>query len=86
MKEKTGNPEFEYEISCDQMCGESHFSMKGIIKVVTQQEFDLWLARQKTNYAQVQAAENPAPAGTTADTTQAAGKTAVAVPVKTTSN
>lgn len=85
MKEKTGNPQFEYEISCDQMCGESHFSMKGIIKVVTQQEFDLWLARQKTNYAQVQAAENPAPAGNTADTT-AAGKTAVAAPVKTASN
>lgn len=85
MKEKTGNPEFEYEISCDQMCGESHFSMKGIIKVVTQQEFDLWLAKQKPNYVQVQQGGD-APANTTADSAQAAGKTAMATPVKSTSN
>jgi cytochrome c oxidase subunit II len=87
MKEKTGNPEFEYEISCDQMCGESHFSMKGIIKVVTQQEYDLWLAKQKTNYAQVQQeGGNTAPAGTTADSTTAAAKTATLAPIKSASN
>jgi len=53
MKKKTGNPDFEYEISCDQMCGKGHFSMKGTINVVTQSEFILWRAKQKTNYAQV---------------------------------
>jgi len=53
MKKKTGNPDFEYEISCDQMCGKGHFSMKGTINVVTQSEFILWRARQKANYAQV---------------------------------
>ncbi len=51
MKEKTNNPDFEYEISCDQMCGKGHYSMKGIIKVVSKEEFDMWLAKQKTNYA-----------------------------------
>jgi len=50
MKERTGNPEFIYEISCDQMCGNGHYSMKGIIEVVTQEEFDLWMAKQKPNY------------------------------------
>ncbi|MEX6689042.1 cytochrome c oxidase subunit II [Danxiaibacter flavus] len=50
MKEKTGNPNFQYEISCDQMCGNGHYSMKGIIEVVTQAEFDLWMAKQKPNY------------------------------------
>lgn len=50
MKEKTGNPNFVYEISCDQMCGNSHYSMKGIIEVVTQPEYDAWLAKQKPNY------------------------------------
>ena len=49
----TGNPDFEYEISCDQMCGKGHYSMKGIIKVVTQEEFILWRAKQKPNYALV---------------------------------
>ncbi len=51
MKKKTGNPEFEYEISCDQMCGKGHFSMRGIVKVVTPEEFILWRAKQKSNYA-----------------------------------
>ncbi len=50
MKERTGNPEFAYEISCDQMCGNGHYSMKGIIEVVSQEEFDMWIAKQKPNY------------------------------------
>jgi cytochrome c oxidase subunit 2 len=50
MKERTGNPDFVYEISCDQMCGNGHYSMKGIIEVVTQEEFDMWMAKQKPNY------------------------------------
>jgi cytochrome c oxidase subunit 2 len=50
MKEKTGNPDFEYEISCDQMCGKGHYSMKGIVKVVEPAEYLLWLAKQKSNY------------------------------------
>jgi cytochrome c oxidase subunit 2 len=50
MKEKMHNPDYDYEISCDQMCGNGHYSMKGIIKVVTQEEFDVWMAQQKPNY------------------------------------
>jgi cytochrome c oxidase subunit 2 len=50
MKKKTGNPDFQYEISCDQMCGNGHYSMKGVIEVVTQEEYDLWMAKQKPNY------------------------------------
>ena len=41
MKKRTGNPDFTYEISCDQMCGNGHFSMKGIVEVVEQEEYDL---------------------------------------------
>lgn len=50
MKEKTGNPNFQYEISCDQMCGNGHYSMKGIVEVVTQEEYDAWMAKQKPYY------------------------------------
>ncbi len=50
MKKVTGNPRFEYEISCDQMCGNGHYSMKGIVKVVTKEEFIMWKAKQKPNY------------------------------------
>jgi cytochrome c oxidase subunit 2 len=61
MKKKTNNPDFEYEISCDQMCGRGHYTMKGIVKVVTPAEFILWKAKQKSNYALAfPAAELPA--------------------------
>ncbi len=53
MKERTNNPNFQYEISCDQMCGNGHYSMKGVIEVVTQQEFDTWMAKQKPKYNSV---------------------------------
>ncbi len=50
MKEKTGNPDFVYEISCDQMCGKGHWSMRGTIVVETQEEFDAWIASKKPQY------------------------------------
>jgi len=50
MKKTTGNPNFQYEISCDQMCGNGHYSMKGVIEVVTQEEYDMWMAKQKPYY------------------------------------
>lgn len=51
MKEETGNPDFVYEISCDQMCGEGHWSMRGEIIVETQAEYDQWMAGKKPQYA-----------------------------------
>ena len=53
MKERTKNPNFQYEISCDQMCGNGHYSMKGTIEVVTQAEFNAWEAKQKPKYLTV---------------------------------
>ncbi len=60
MKKMTGNPDFEYEISCDQMCGRGHFSMRGVIQVVSKEEFVLWRAKQVSNYAQVMKDKLPA--------------------------
>lgn len=51
MKEKTGNPEFVYEISCDQMCGKGHYSMRGTVIVQTPAEFKEWLDKQPAYYA-----------------------------------
>ncbi|MFM2326841.1 MAG: hypothetical protein RIR31_1043 [Bacteroidota bacterium] len=50
MKAKTGNPNFTYEIACDQMCGKGHFSMRGIIIVESEAEYRKWLATQKAEY------------------------------------
>ena len=53
MKKKLNNPDFEYEISCDQMCGKGHFTMRGIVKVVSHDELILWKAKQKPNFVLV---------------------------------
>lgn len=50
MREETGDPEFVYELSCDQMCGRGHFSMRGTIVVESQEEFDRWMASKKPQY------------------------------------
>jgi cytochrome c oxidase subunit II len=51
MKKITNNPDFVYEISCDQMCGKSHFSMRGVI--IVEAEYRQWLATQKPEYASI---------------------------------
>ena len=35
MIEKSGDPDFVYEISCDQMCGKGHYGMRGVVIVET---------------------------------------------------
>jgi cytochrome c oxidase subunit II len=50
MKVRTGNANFVYEISCDQMCGAGHFSMRGVIVVEEAAEYKKWLAEQTPEY------------------------------------
>jgi cytochrome c oxidase subunit II len=75
MKQVTGNPNFVYEISCDQMCGKGHYSMRGTIVVQTQAEYDRWMASQKSYYAL-----NNAPAEAPATAQDTTGKAATAKP------
>ncbi len=60
MKKETNNPDFVYEISCDQMCGQGHWSMRGEIVVETQEEFDVWMVQQKPKYLAVFPDKDPA--------------------------
>jgi cytochrome c oxidase subunit 2 len=82
MKELTNNPNFVYEISCDQMCGNSHFSMRGVIEVVDQEEYDVWMAKEKPKYLTTHPELDPANAKT-ADTTKLATKKTVDTAAKT---
>ena len=65
MKEKTGNPDFVYEISCDQMCGKGHWSMRGEIIVESQEEFDAWMITKKAQYYVANPEKDPAAPATT---------------------
>jgi cytochrome c oxidase subunit II len=68
MKVRTGNANFVYEISCDQMCGQGHYSMRGTIVVETKEEYDAYMAKQKPEYFALYPDKAPAPiaAGDTA--------------------
>lgn len=74
MKKITGNPNFVYEISCDQMCGKGHYSMRGTVIVQTQIEYDEWLANQQSYYASVHSSA-PAANDATGQKPGAAAKT-----------
>jgi cytochrome c oxidase subunit 2 len=37
----------DYEIACSQLCGLGHYKMHGILRVVSQEEFDKWAAAQE---------------------------------------
>ncbi|MFI5186136.1 MAG: cytochrome c oxidase subunit II [Chitinophagales bacterium] len=68
MAEKTGDPDFVYEISCDQMCGKGHYGMRGVIIVETQEEFDRWIISKPPQY--VAAHPESVPQKAQADTTK----------------
>lgn len=69
MKEETGNPNFVFEISCDQMCGKGHWSMRGEIIVETQEEYDAWMAGKKPQYWAAFPDKAPGQKAAAADTT-----------------
>ena len=57
MKTRTGNPEFEYEIACAQLCGLGHARMRGFVTVQTTEEFQKWM--EETIAEQAGAAADP---------------------------
>jgi cytochrome c oxidase subunit 2 len=40
---------FEYELACAELCGRGHYSMKRIIKIVTEEEYENWIDEQEKN-------------------------------------
>jgi len=46
MRTRTGNPEFQYEIACAQLCGLGHYRMRGQLFVDTKADLQKWLATQ----------------------------------------
>ena len=43
MRTRTGNPEFQYEIACAQLCGLGHYRMRAYVTVLPPDEFQKWL-------------------------------------------
>jgi cytochrome c oxidase subunit 2 len=47
MRIKTDNPKFEYLLYCNKICGDGHYNMQKVVRVVTQAEYQDWIANQK---------------------------------------
>src|SRR6476469_4153627 len=48
MRAKLGNPNFNYEVACNQICGRGHFAMKMNIVVDEPDDYVNWYAAQKS--------------------------------------
>lgn len=44
---------FEYELACAELCGNGHYSMRRLVRIVSQEEFDAWLGQQQSYYTSV---------------------------------
>ncbi|HUR31953.1 MAG TPA: OmpA family protein [Saprospiraceae bacterium] len=42
--------EFNYELACAELCGKSHYSMRRIVRIVSEDEYNVWLAKQQSYY------------------------------------
>jgi len=52
MRARTGNPSFNYEISCAQLCGLGHYRMRGYLTIETPEAFQKWMDEQEAQLAQ----------------------------------
>jgi len=46
MREKKGNPAFDYVLLCAKICGSGHYNMQYKVKVVSEKEYKEWIAQQ----------------------------------------
>ena len=46
MRRETNNPDFQYELVCNKICGKGHFAMRHIIVVDEPEEYEKWYASQ----------------------------------------
>ncbi|QMU27203.1 cytochrome c oxidase subunit II [Adhaeribacter radiodurans] len=47
MATETGNPDFKYELVCNQICGANHFAMRAVVIVDEPEEYQKWMSAQK---------------------------------------
>ena len=48
MAEELGKPDFKYELVCNQICGRGHFAMRAVIVVDEPEDYQAWVAKQKS--------------------------------------
>ncbi len=41
---------FEYELACAELCGKGHFSMRKLVRIVEEEEYNAWVREQSSYY------------------------------------
>src|SRR5690606_22687822 len=41
---------FQYELACAELCGRSHYSMRRVVRIVSEEEYNVWLGQQQSYY------------------------------------
>jgi cytochrome c oxidase subunit II len=60
MRQRTGNPQFQYEIACAQLCGLGHYRMRGFVTVLSTEEFQKWMDDEQAKLKELEGAgSNP---------------------------
>ncbi|MEZ4959229.1 MAG: OmpA family protein [Saprospiraceae bacterium] len=52
-KDPTSEPlwkTFNYELACAELCGKGHFSMRKLVRIVSEDEYNAWLKEQQSYY------------------------------------
>lgn len=50
MREKVGNPDYNFILLCSKICGSGHYNMQKTVKVVSEAEYKEWLSQQSYFY------------------------------------
>ncbi len=48
MRTETGNPNFNYELACTEICGKGHFSMRMVVIIEEPEAYEKWKASQES--------------------------------------
>jgi cytochrome c oxidase subunit II len=62
MKQKTNNPEFEYVLLCNKICGAAHWNMQITLVVDTEEDYQKWLSEQPAFFGGQAGQAQPIPA------------------------
>ena len=49
MRARTGNPDFQYEIACAQLCGLGHYRMRAFVTILSPDDFQKWMDKQQAD-------------------------------------
>jgi cytochrome c oxidase subunit 2 len=53
MRKIKNDPNFDYVVACNQLCGSAHYNMKKTVRIVSEAEYKDWLVKQKSYYENV---------------------------------